>query len=163
MFIPIRDSSFSLKKPYVTYLIITINIIVFLYQNFLPRSIYKEWFYITGLVPVEVFSKGLLENIPAFFSSLFVHGGILHLAGNMLYLWIFGDNIESTLGHIKYLFFYLACGIIATLVHLIINSSSSFPVVGASGAISGILGAYLIRYPRARIQILIWLIIFIQY
>lgn len=115
-----------------------------------------------GVVPSHLFREGILSSITPFFSSLFIHGGFFHLAGNMLYLWIFGDDIESTLGHGRFIFFYFSCGIVATLVQVITNPVSNLPIVGASGAISGILGAYLIRYPRARVQVLIWLFIFIK-
>lgn len=162
MFIPLRDSTFRLRRPYVIYLLLAVNVFVFLYQSFLPRSFHREWFYMAGVIPSHLFREGILSSIIPFFSSLFIHGGFFHLAGNMLYLWIFGDNIESTLGHGRFIFFYFSCGIIATLVQVITNPVSNLPIVGASGAISGILGAYLIRYPRARIEVLIWLFIFIK-
>ncbi len=110
----------------------------------------------------QLFNNGFQGTVLPFFSSLFIHGGFLHLAGNMLYLWIFGDNIESTLGHGKFILFYLCAGIIATLCQIIIRPQVNIPIIGASGAISGVLGAYLIRYPRARIQVFIWLILIIK-
>jgi len=102
-----------------------------------------------GLVPSDIY-------IYKIFSSMFLHGSWMHLIGNMLYLWIFGNNIEDYLGHIKFLIFYLFCGICATLVHVFSDVNSTIPVIGASGAISGVLGAYLILYPRAKVKLLIW-------
>ena len=162
MFIPLKDSALILRKPYVTYALLAINVIVYFYQVTLPEDLYREWFYSAGVVPYDVFRSNILTSVPSFFFSLFVHGGFFHLAGNMLYLWIFGDNIESALGHIRFLLFYLVCGIAATIFQVAINTASTLPIIGASGAISGILGAYIIRYSRARIQVLIWLIIFID-
>ncbi len=162
MLIPLRDSTFRLKTPYITYLLIAINFFIYFYQLTIPRPEYREWFYTAGVVPSHIFRGGIIPSILPFITSLFVHGGFLHVAGNMLYLWIFGDNIESLLGHSKFVVFYISCGIFATLVQVLINLSSSLPIVGASGAISGILGAYLLRYPRAKIQVLIWLFIFIK-
>ena len=103
-----------------------------------------------GLVPSDIY-------IYKIFSSMFLHGGWMHLIGNMAYLWIFGNNIEDYLGHIKFLIFYLFCGICATLIHVFSDASSVIPVVGASGAISGILGAYLILYPRAKVRLLVFI------
>ncbi|RKY52567.1 MAG: rhomboid family intramembrane serine protease [Candidatus Neomarinimicrobiota bacterium] len=162
MFIPLRDSTFRLKTPYITYLLIAINFFVYFYQLTIPRPEYREWFYTAGVIPTYIFRGGIAPSIFPFITSLFVHGGFLHVAGNMLYLWIFGDNIESLLGHAKFVIFYISCGIFATLVQILVNPSSNLPIVGASGAISGILGAYILRYPRARIQVLIWLFIFIK-
>jgi len=102
-----------------------------------------------GLVPSDIY-------IYKIFSSMFLHGGWMHLIGNMAYLWIFGNNIEDYLGHIKFLIFYLFCGVCATLLHIFSDVNSIIPVVGASGAISGILGAYLILYPRAKVKLLVW-------
>ena len=102
-----------------------------------------------GLIPSDIY-------IYKIFSSMFLHGSWMHLIGNMAYLWIFGNNIEDYLGHIKFLIFYLFCGICATLIHVFSDVNSAIPVVGASGAISGILGAYLILYPRAKVRLLVW-------
>ncbi len=105
-----------------------------------------------GLIPSDIY-------IYKIFSSMFLHGSWMHLIGNMLYLWIFGNNIEDYLGHIKFLIFYLFCGICATLVHVFSDVNSTIPVIGASGAISGVLGAYLILYPRAKVKLLVWFVI----
>lgn len=162
MFIPLKDSTFRVSPPIVTILIIITNIGVFVYQLTLPQEELLPWIYRTGIVANRLFDNGLPGAVYPFFSSLFVHGGFLHLAGNMLYLWIFGDNIEGTLGHFKFILFYFCAGIIAALVQILIHPQADIPIIGASGAISGVLGAYLIRYPHARIQVFIWLFIFIQ-
>jgi membrane associated rhomboid family serine protease len=162
MLIPLKDSTFRTRRPVIVTGILFINIVTFIYQSTLPQEILRVWFFSTGVVADQLFSHGITGLILPFFTSLFIHGNLLHLAGNMLYLWIFGDNIESTLGHRKFLLFYLLCGIIATISQLFVNPQSGAPIIGASGAISGILGAYLIRYPRARIQVFIWLFIIIR-
>lgn len=162
MFIPIGDSNIRLRKPYITYGIIIANFAIYFYQLSLPHSELKQWFLTLGLVPSKVFTGEVISTIKSFFTSLFVHAGFAHIAGNMLYLWIFGDNIEGTLGHFKYAVFYLCCGIFASLVQTFINPASDLPIIGASGAISGILGAYLLKYPRARVHVIIFLIFFIQ-
>jgi len=162
MIIPLKDSTFRLKIPFVTISIILINVVVFIYQSFLPRDSYHTWIMTNGVVIDQLFQNGLKGLLVPFISSLFIHGGVLHLAGNMLYLWIFGDNIESALGHTKFTLFYLMSGIFATICQLLVAPHTGVPIIGASGAISGVLGAYLIRYPRARIQVLIWLFIFIE-
>ncbi|MCK9244149.1 MAG: rhomboid family intramembrane serine protease [Candidatus Marinimicrobia bacterium] len=161
MFIPTRDSTLRLTPPYITVGLIIVNCIVFVYQITLPPEVLSEWFHGYGLVPARLFSGGLRSWL-TLFTTLFLHGGFLHLAGNMLYLWIFGDNIESTLGHGKFLLFYLACGIIAASTQVLINPNSSIPMIGTSGAISGVLGAYLLRYPHARVKILFWFFLFIR-
>ncbi|MGC9362963.1 MAG: rhomboid family intramembrane serine protease [Fidelibacterota bacterium] len=162
MFIPLKDSTFRLSPPIVTILIIIINIGVFIYQASLSQEALQAWVYSTGIIANRLFDHGVIGAVTPFFSSLFVHSGFLHLAGNMLYLWIFGDNIEGTLGHFKFILFYFCAGIIAALVQILIYPQADIPIIGASGAISGILGAYLIRYPHARIQVFIWFFIFIR-
>jgi len=162
MFIPIKDSALRLSPPYITIAIILINICAFIYQSALPPEALRSWMHSTGVVANHLFDNGVIGFVSPFFTSLFIHAGVLHLLGNMLYLWIFGDNIESTLGHGKFIFFYIAAGIIAILCQILIRPQADVPIIGASGAISGVLGAYLIRYPRARIQVLIWLILIIQ-
>lgn len=162
MLIPIRDSTIRLKFPFITITILAINILVFIYQSTLSPAALKAWIWQLGVLPANIPKSGLLPVLPSFVTSLFIHGGFLHLAGNMLYLWIFGDNIEITLGHTKFILFYLLCGFMATLIQIIVHPTPDIPIIGASGAISGILGAYLIRYPRAKIQLLFWLIIIVE-
>jgi membrane associated rhomboid family serine protease len=155
MFIPTRDSTLRLSPPIITVSLIVINCVIFIYQTTLPADMVTGWFKSYGLVPNRLFS-GEPGAWFTFITTLFLHGGLLHLVGNMLYLWIFGDNIEATLGHAKFLLFYLSGGLLAGLTQVLIEPESAIPMVGASGAISGILGAYLIRYPRARVKIFFW-------
>jgi len=151
MFFPYKDDNPRILIPYVTYGILAINIFIHLFQIGLEFSNTKSgmtFIYAFGLIPAH-FS---IFNI---FTSMFVHGGIAHIAGNMWFLWIFGDNVESALGHLRYFIFYLVCGIAAALSQVIINSSSQIPMVGASGAIAGVLGAYMMMYPKARVHVFI--------
>ncbi len=162
MFIPLRDTTFRLRTPYVTIGIIVLNGLVYCYQLTIPRQLINEWFYSTGVVANVLFQRGITGLFVPFFTALFVHVNFLHLAGNMLYLWIFGDNIEGILGHVKFLMFYLLCGILATLCQIVLNFQDNLPIIGASGAISGVLGAYLLRYPRAKIQVFLWFFFIIR-
>lgn len=170
--IPIKDDNPTAHIPFVTVLFIIINIAVHVYQWMLgPEA--QAFVYRMGAIPWEITHFRELTGIPAsyrsqfpnvltLFTSIFVHGSILHLLGNLLYLWIFGDNIEALMGHFRFFLFYFCCGLIATLTHLIIEPNSTVPMVGASGAISGILGAYFLRFPRARVHVLIFLFFFIR-
>ena len=162
--IPIRDTLPSRNHPIVNSILIGINVVVFLVQ--LAMGPGEDIFlYIFGLVPARYsvdsvshyFSTG--QQMVSFLSFMFLHGGFLHLAGNMWFLYIFGDNVEDQMGHIRYLAFYLACGVGSGLIHIAFNASSSVPVIGASGAIAGVMGAYLILYPHAKILTLIPIII----
>ncbi|MFH1213699.1 MAG: rhomboid family intramembrane serine protease [Candidatus Neomarinimicrobiota bacterium] len=162
MFIPTRDSTLRLTPPIITVALIIVNCIVYFYQLSLPPKALQVMFIKYGLVPANLFNGSGLRSFLAFFTTLFLHGGFFHLAGNMLYLWIFGDNIESTLGHFKFFVFYIVCGVIAGLTQVIADPASQIPMIGASGAISGVLGAYLLRYPHARVKILFWFFIFIR-
>jgi len=162
MFIPTRDSTLRLIRPYITVGLIIINCIVYVYQVPLPKENLAEWFHKYGLIPAKLSHGSDLSSWWTFLTTLFLHGNFLHLAGNMLYLWIFGDNIESTLGHGKFLIFYLTCGVLAALTQVLISPASIIPMIGASGAISGVLGAYLLRYPRARVKIFFWFFLFIR-
>lgn len=157
--IPIADESPKGYIPFVNYTLIAANLILyFIWQQ--PNDLFFNTY---GLVPGRLFQHP--ENplsYASFFTSMFMHGGIMHLFGNMLYLWIFGDNIEYTIGHKRYLFFYCIIGIGAGLLQVIINPASLVPMVGASGAISGVLGAYLLTYPKNKISILFFFIIFIK-
>jgi len=162
MFIPLRDSTMRLTPPYVTVGLITLNCLVFIYQVTLPPEVLVAFFNTYGLVSANLFNHPSLRDFLSFFTTLFLHAGFLHLFGNMLYLWIFGDNIESTLGHGRFLLFYILCGVIAGLTQVLITPRSTIPMIGASGAISGVLGAYLLRYPHARVKVLFWFFIFIR-
>lgn len=166
MFLPLKDDNPSELFPAVNIGLIVINVAVALYQLYLffifgPKAQYFIFQY--GVVPLRV-SEGLFTFPPqihgfhlTLITSMFLHGGIFHLAGNMLFLWIFGDNVESALGHIRYLIFYLLCGLAAAYLQIAMAPASKIPMVGASGAISGVLGAYFLLYPRARVLSLIFL------
>ena len=154
---PFRDHNPSNRIPYVTYALIAINIIVFLLH--LDPAVQNEFYGKYALVPVWIAEGHDYED---FITSLFMHGGWMHLIGNMLFLWIFGDNIEDTLGHVPFLIFYLVCGVIASLSHVLLNLDSNIPLIGASGAIAGVMGAYWLLFPRAKVDVLLILIIFVR-
>lgn len=166
--IPLRDSTRSHSFPIVNVTLIILNILVFFKELSLPPQYLNAFFYTYGLIPAQV-TKQLMEGasllstgIP-FISAMFIHGNWLHLLGNMLYLWIFGDNIEDRMGHLRYLIFYLLVGIIASTVHVIANPGSDIPIIGASGAIAGVLGAYFLAFPRAKILTLVPVFFFITF
>ncbi|MEZ5767325.1 MAG: rhomboid family intramembrane serine protease [Paracoccaceae bacterium] len=155
---PIRDHNPSSRTPYVTYLLIAANIGVFLtYVGLLgnERALY-ELFWTWGAVPVKITNGVGLEGI---FTSMFLHAGFMHLAGNMLFLWIFGDNLEDKLGHVGYLAFYIASGLGAVALQIAAAPASEVPMVGASGAIAGVMGGYLLLFPRARVDVLVFIVI----
>ena len=153
--IPLKDDNPRSAFPILTITLIAVNILAFLLElQFGLEYVVMKY----GAIPIEIVNGQDLETM---FTSMFLHGGSMHLAGNMLYLWIFGDNIESYLGRFKFILFYLICGLIAIFAHIIVSGSSEVPMVGASGAISGILGAYLIKYPKAKVLVLIPIIFFI--
>jgi membrane associated rhomboid family serine protease len=162
--IPLRDSVLSETYPAVTVGIIALNTAVWFYEVSLG-SLADRFLFEYGLVPFRFvtfyrFEGGFLDNafVPMI-SSIFLHGGWLHVIGNMWFLWIFGDNIEDRLGHFKFLAFYLLCGVGASLLHIMYEPASRLPMIGASGAISGVLGAYLLSYPHARVYTLLILFI----
>jgi membrane associated rhomboid family serine protease len=151
--IPLRDIIPSRTTPYVTISLISLNVLVFLYELSLGRAVDAFTLYF-GLVPAAF-------SWVTVFTSMFLHGGLLHVAGNMLYLWIFGDNVEDRMGHGRFLVFYLLCGVAAALAQTIAAPDSVVPMVGASGAIAGVMGAYFVLYPHSRVLTLIpW--IFLQ-
>jgi membrane associated rhomboid family serine protease len=152
--IPLRDIIPSRTTPVVTIALITINVLVFLYELSLGRAVDPFTLY-WGLVPAAF-------SWVTVFTSMFLHGGILHVAGNMLYLWIFGDNVEDRMGHGRFLVFYLLCGVAAALAQTITAPDSVIPMVGASGAIAGVMGAYFVLYPKSRIVTLIPIFFFFQ-
>jgi len=152
--IPLRDTQPSFTRPVMTSIIIAINVVIFLYQVSLdPYS--QNYFIATyGIIPARFHASTLL-------TTMFLHGGWMHLIGNMWFLWIYGDNIEDALGHQKFVAFYLLCGIAAGLVHVLFNGDSRLPTVGASGAIAGVMGAYMVKFPKAQILTLVPIFIFI--
>lgn len=166
--IPIRDKTPSRTFPFVNITIIIINSTIFIYELSLGEQMnsFLDSFAIKPARIVWLLNNDPL-NLPAlispFFSSMFIHGGWLHIIGNMWYLWIFGDNIEDRVGHVRYLFFYLICGFGAGLTHVYFNPSSEVPTVGASGAIAGIMGAYLMLYPMGKVLTLVPLFFFITF
>lgn len=158
---PIRDHNPSGRTPYVTYTLIAINVVVFVSYWHLfnePRAL-NRFFFDWAMIPAKVTRQG---DYTGLFTSMFLHGGVMHLAGNMLFLWIFGDNLEDEMGHVLYLIFYLAAGLGAGLAHIAAGPDSVVPTVGASGAIAGVMGGYLLLFPRARVDILIVLIVFFR-
>lgn len=165
MFIPLKDINPSRSYPFVNITLIAANVALFFYQLSLQFSLtpkaYEAFLTTYSTVPARVpsFFAGHDTFQLAFFpivTSMFLHKEFLHIAGNLLFLWIFGDNVEDFFGHIAYLFFYFACGIGAGLVHILFNLYSHVPALGASGAISGVMGAYILLYPRARILTLVF-------
>ncbi|MFN6977809.1 MAG: rhomboid family intramembrane serine protease [Gemmobacter sp.] len=158
---PIRDHNPSGRTPYVTWALIAVNVAVFLlYWPFLTTELDTYRFFVTwGVVPDAV-TRGI--NWHTLLTSMFLHGGWMHLAGNMLFLWIFGDNMEDAFGHTGFLGFYLCAGLAAAGLQIAADPGSPIPMVGASGAIAGVLGGYLLLYPRARVDVLIILIIFFR-
>ncbi len=160
--IPIADQSPKRFLPFVNYLLLALNIFAF-FQQPAERAMLQSFFNTYGLVPSTLGEESrFLMGYSALISSMFLHGDIWHLGGNMLYLWIFGDNIEYALGHVRYLLFYLAVGICAALIQVVAFPESTVPMVGASGAISGVLGGYLVKYPRNRVTLLFFFFIIIR-
>lgn len=170
--VPLRDDNPTRITPYVTYVLIALNILVFLYELNLQSSSGSqglEAFFRTWAVVPRQLTASFSGEIPGqpfpewttLITSQFIHGGFLHVAGNMLFLWIFGNNVEDQLGHFKYLFFYLACGVLASLAQWFFGAYSNVPSLGASGAIAGVMGAYILRFPQAKVLTLIPLGFFI--
>jgi len=160
--IPLHDDNPTERTPFVTILIIIACVVVFFYQVSLPRNPGQAFIFHYGAIPSVVFGHAQLpDDVAAFpavmtlFTSMFLHGGWMHLIGNMLYLWVFGNNIEDVMGHARFVVFYLLCGVVAALSHAMTDPSSQVPMVGASGAISAVLGAYLLLFPRAHVLVLI--------
>lgn len=165
--IPYKDDNPTRTFPFITIILIAANIFIFFYTlaNMSDLDGYKKIVYSYGAIPSYLLSFDKLQPIhPSLtvFTSMFMHGGLLHLGSNMLYLWIFGNNIEDTLGHFSFLIFYLLCGIAAAYAHAFTAPSSLMPMIGASGAVSGVLGAYILMFPRAKVYTLIFLGFFIQ-
>lgn len=154
---PFRDHNPSLRTPYVTWALIVANTLIFLgyYRLFSDERALAEFFFTYGLVPA-------IADPSTFLTSMFLHGGIMHLGGNMLFLYVFGDNLEDEMGHVPFLLFYLFGGFAAAAAQFLSDPSSTVPMVGASGAIAGVMGGYLLLYPKARVDVLIFIIIFIR-
>ena len=157
--IPLRDSVRPRQKPIINWLLILVNFLVFFYELKLTPSQLNQLFFHFGIIPAGVVAviNGLYPPVylATFFTAMFMHGGLVHILGNMWFLWIFGDNVEDRLGHLRYLIFYLITGIIGSMVFILTAPASKVPIVGASGAIAGILGGYLVSFPRARVLALV--------
>jgi membrane associated rhomboid family serine protease len=175
MFIPLRDDNPTRRVPYMTVFFIALNVLVFVYQLISPQGL-QFFVYKMGAIPYEIthFKSLPLVSIESgetlsrlsppltLIASMFMHGGLFHLIFNMLYLWIFGNNIEDFLGPVLFVLFYLLSGLGASITHILFNPNSQVPVIGASGAIAGVLGAYLILYPQTRVLTLVFLFFFIR-
>ncbi|HAD34469.1 MAG TPA: rhomboid family intramembrane serine protease [Chitinophagaceae bacterium] len=152
MFFPIGDDNVKgHSKPILNYLFIIVNVAVFFYEFSLPEAALNQFIFTYGSIPAEITS---FQDLYTLFTCIFLHGGWMHLLGNMLFLWVFGDNIESSIGSFRYFIFYVGGGVIASLAHAFLSPGSQVPCVGASGAIAACLGAYLVMYPGSRVRIL---------
>lgn len=158
---PIRDHNPSRQTPYVTYTLIAVNVVVFVsyWSLFADQRALQLFFYDWAMTPALVSQQGTYSTL---FTSMFLHGGLMHLAGNMLFLYIFGDNLEDEMGHAGYALFYVASGLGAGLAHLMSAPYSQVPTVGASGAIAGVMGGYLLLFPKARVDVLLIFIFFVK-
>ena len=169
MFLPLKDDNPTSTFPLITLGLILTNGLVFYHQMSLDTVESQNFIFKWGAIPYQIHHGEVLREFPeiplplTIFSSMFLHGGFLHLFGNMLYLWIFGNNIEDTLGHLRFLLFYLVCGLVAGLAQVFSNPESTVPMIGASGAVAGVLGAYLLLFPGARILTLFFIFIFIKF
>jgi len=164
--IPLKDDNPTRTVPFVTVSIIAVNVAVFVRGLFLPQATQQALLMRLALIPHDLTQPVagridlLAYNLLTLLTSMFVHGGWLHLLGNMLYLWIFGNNIEDVLGHARYLLFYLLCGLSGAAAQIAVDPASRVPMIGASGAIAGVLGAYLVTFPAARVSTLIFVLFF---
>jgi membrane associated rhomboid family serine protease len=150
--IPLRDVIPSRTTPYITITIIVLNTLAWLFELSLPHNVLNQFLIVYGVVPAYF-------SWPTLITSMFLHGSWWHVIGNMWYLWIFGDNVEDSLGHGRFIVFYLLCGIVAAFGQILIQPDSTLPTIGASGAIAGVMGAYFVLYPQSRVLTLLPLII----
>lgn len=159
--LPIRDHNPSERTPGITYSLIGLNVLVFLayLSLFNDERALGQFFAEWAMIPAAITQGDQPHTI---FTSMFLHGGLMHIAGNMLFLWIFGDNLEDALGHVGFLLFYLATGAAAAVAHVIADPGSIIPTVGASGAISGVMGGYLLLYPKARVDVLVMFFYYVR-
>jgi len=155
--IPLRDHNPTVLWPIITVSLIIANAVVFMYELSLGPKLLESFIYQMGMVPASILQAQIpgTGGYSTVMTSMFLHGGWLHLIGNMLYLWIFGNNIEDSMGHLRFIAFYLLAGLAAAAAHLAFNPTSAVPTIGASGAVSGVLGAYLVLFPHARIETLV--------
>ncbi|QOV22078.1 rhomboid family intramembrane serine protease [Anabaenopsis elenkinii] len=157
---PLYDENPTRTTPYLTYGLIGVNILVFLHEVSLSSQELEQFFQMYAVIPQEL-TTNFAQEWTTLFTSQFLHGGWWHLISNMVFLWVFGNNVEDRMGHLKYLIFYLSCGALAALCQWFISMNSSIPSLGASGAIAGVLGAYVIRFPQSRILTLAFLGFFV--
>ncbi len=166
--IPLKDDNPTQAVPFVTIVLIAANVAAFVWEMSLPTADRAAAITNLAVIPAEIarLGPGRFQGLPfqgmTLFTAMFLHGGPLHLLGNMLYLWIFGNNIEDVMGHVRFPIFYLACGIAASLTQVAASPRSTTAMIGASGAIAGVLGAYLVLFPTARVITLIFLFIFVR-
>ncbi|MBW1965050.1 MAG: rhomboid family intramembrane serine protease, partial [Deltaproteobacteria bacterium] len=166
--IPIRDTIRSETYPIINYVLIALNILAFFVEQSQGRN-FNEFIFTYGLVPARYSVPQIsdyfttAQQVMVFLTFMFLHGGFFHLLGNMWFLYIFGDNVEDHLGHFRYLAFYLLCGLASGISHLFLNWTSQIPTIGASGAIAGVMGAYFILYPRAKVLTLVPIFFFIHF
>jgi membrane associated rhomboid family serine protease len=161
--IPIRDINPTRRFPYVTIALIVANVVVFLYEQSLDRRALNHLIATAGLIPHQVAHDVGPSAVRDLITSMFLHGGWLHLLSNMWYLWLFGNNIEDVLAPTRFLVFYLLCGVLASMTQVMANTEIFIPIIGASGAIAGVLGAYLVLFPHARVQVVLFFFYFIRF
>lgn len=165
--IPLRDVNPTYRFPFVNYALIAINVLAFLFELSLEPNLFNRFIYTFGVVPARLTAALHLFDVDAIvivslFTSMFLHGGFMHLLGNMWFLHVFGDNVEDRLGHARYALFYVVAGLAAAFTQVVINPASQIPMVGASGAIAGVMGAYVFLYPHARVLTLIPIFFFME-
>jgi membrane associated rhomboid family serine protease len=160
-FFPFKDDNPTKTSPIMSYIIIFLCCLIYLFQSSLSQN--EEFFLIKnyGATPILLMNQTVSYWYSSI-SSMFLHGGLMHLGGNLLYLWIFGDNVEDEFGRFKFIIFYVLCGIGAVIAQILFNVESNVPMIGASGAIAGTLGAYIVLYPRAKIFVFAWIVIFVK-
>ena len=168
--IPIRDENPTSRAPVLTIILMAINVGVYLFQFSLSPQAEQHFVFDFGLVPAWLVGHASVQPPPHFIprpltllTSMFLHGGLLHLAGNLLYLWIFGNNVEDRLGPARFLVFYLLGGVLAALAFMLTEPATMTPMIGASGAVAAVLGAYFVLYPRAKVVVLIWFFFFVNF
>jgi len=179
--LPLRDNIIARRMPIVTVALIALNLAVFLFCMVMPQREFELFLFRYGFIPAKIFRPVLVakyyayqfgwrvpveytlsEGLLPMFTCMFLHGGVIHVVGNMWFLWIFGDNVEDCLGHLGFLLFYLTCGAISSIVHALSSPLSPVVTIGASGAVAGVMGAYMLLYPRARVMTLIWILFFVD-
>lgn len=165
--IPIRDTIPSQHLPIATWFLILINSVIFFFELTMPEPARAQFFHLFGIIPARFTHPDWalwigfpIDDYFPFLTSMFLHGGWLHIIGNMWALWIFGDNVEDRMGPMRFIIFYLLCGLVAGMVHWFTNPNSTVPTVGASGAIAGVMGAYIVLFPRSRVVVLVPVLIF---